>query len=306
MSSVAGQAMRFARSFIKDPLAHWPFTILSRQVFGNTAGAKQNLYGGGQLLFYRLLGKRDKTIEVDSETRLAARNLRANGLLKIEQPVVPAELIAAIRDRFDALIQAKPDKAKGYIVAFGSEEIARAVPQVFELLRSPKLRGIVQEFFGSAFHVHEIVYRRTFHVPQDVAKKGEVYSDFWHCDTSPTSELALFVNLLDVDADCGPTMAVDKVHSRSLIRRHYHRRGPEVARVLDDSIGSGRLAHAFTGPAGSVMFAQTTKCLHRASIPRQGKQRDWLSIRLLPKNAPVVADRVVKNPIVRYTHGISV
>ena len=40
--------------------------------------------------------------------------------------------------------------------------------------------------------------------------------------------------------------------------------------------------------------------------PAEGRQRDWLSFRVLPRNAPIVADRIVRNPVLRYTHGKAV
>ena len=296
----------FIRAFISDPLAHWPFIPMSRQLCGNTAGAKQNLYGSSQLAYFRLFGRRDGKKATDPWVLDNARVLRREGVLKLETPIVPVDTIKLIQRKFDQKAKAST-QANEYIVSFGGEDIVKDVPEVFDIMKCQRLRELIQEFFASAFHVDQIVYRRTFPVPDQVLRQGEIYSDYWHCDSSPTSEIALFINLIDIAPDCGPTMVVDKNHSSSLIRKYYRgRRNKKTVEMLDSALEQGGYAQAFTGQAGSMLFAQTTKCLHRASIPAEGKMRDWLSFRFLPKSAPIVADRIIRNRVLHYTHGLDV
>jgi hypothetical protein len=301
---LACRARNFVGAFIKDPLAHWPFIQLSRQLCGNTAGAKQNLYGGLQLAYYRLCGVREGKKSNDPWVERNVKALKRDGILKIEAPIVSLDTIELIRRKFDEKIKISP-QSNEYFISFGAKDIVHDIPEVFAIFDSQTLRDLIQEFFNSAYHIDQITYRRTFHVPIDVRERDEVYSNYWHCDSSPISELALFINLKDIDSECGPTMVVDKGHSSMLIRKYYSERANrETIGKLDAALESGGYAQAFTGPAGSMLFTQSTKCLHRASIPEEGRVRDWLSFRFLPKNAPIIADRVVRNPILKYTHGL--
>ena len=298
------RAVRFARAFLKDPLAHWPFVDIARWMFGNTAGAKQNLYGGLQLLYHRLLGHAGGKPATDPETKSGVADLRRNGFLKVKQPLLNDEVIGKIQRKFAAKIK-KENALNGgkYMVSYNSDEILREIPEVFEIVKNNRVREILRVYFGGGFHVHEIAYRRTLHVPKEITEQGEVYSDFWHCDSSPTSELALFVNLIDVTREQGPTMLIDKPTTRRFVRKFYRgRRDTGTVKALGEAIERDGHARTFIGAAGSMIFVQTTKCLHRASIPADGQQRDWLSFRFFPKRGSIVDNCVIDNAITRYTH----
>lgn len=297
--------LNFSRAFVSDPLAHWPFVQISRYAFGNTAGAKQNIYGGAQLAYCRLAGRWRRAPVEHAGAVAKARQLRRHGLVQFEDPIVPADLVARIRDRCDEIIRSEGMKDDKIIVLAG-QDLVRKNPEVLRVLDIPLVRGMVSEFFGGGFHIDDVVYRRTFHVEEEVTRKGEVYSDYWHCDSSPTSELAMFINLLDVDDQSGPTMIVDKPNTRKFVRRYYKIRTQEALRGMNEAIDAQGAARAFTGRAGTMLLAQSTKCLHRASIPAKGRHRDWLSFRLYPVKGKTVSDRIYKDPVYRFTHGKAV
>tara|TARA_R110002074_G_scaffold402247_1_gene605685 strand:- start:259913 stop:260815 length:903 start_codon:yes stop_codon:yes gene_type:complete len=293
----------FTKGFLKNPLAHWPFVNLSRAFYGNTAGAKQNLYGRAQLQYFRLLGKKDRSGSNARQMRKvteAVQRIHHTGLYLIDKPVIATTNVIRIREKIELAFRDRISEG-GYIATVDSNELTERVPEVMEFVRSNLICNIIQDFFKSAFHIDQIVYRMTTYVPDEILQDKEIYSNFWHCDSSPTSELALFVNLVDVDENTGPTNAISKVKTKLLVRKHFSERNSfdPFAAYVDDE----RDVTRFIGPAGSVLFAQTTRCLHRASIPDPGKVRHWLSIRLYPKNAPMVTDRVYKDPVLRYTHG---
>ena len=117
--SLPVRTARFLRAFAGEPLAHWPFIPLSRRLTGNPAGAKQNLFGGLQLSYHRVFGRREGRGPVDPEVRAGARTLRRTGVFKLEQPIVPAELTAQIQRKFDALAKAS-DRRHGNAYAIFS------------------------------------------------------------------------------------------------------------------------------------------------------------------------------------------
>ena len=130
------RAARFLCSFVRDPLAHWPFVPLSRRLTGNPAGAKQNLYGGAQFLYYRLFGRREGGAPLDTEVRAAARTLRRTGVLLMAEPVVPPDLTSRIQQKFDRLAHTSHRaQESAYIVSFQGDEIVADVPDAFEVFR---------------------------------------------------------------------------------------------------------------------------------------------------------------------------
>ncbi|MGH7896719.1 MAG: hypothetical protein ACREQQ_02140, partial [Candidatus Binatia bacterium] len=70
-----------------------------------------------------------------------------------------------------------------------------------------------------------------------------------------------------------------------LMRRGWGNRNEY--RVPDDVVEDSGHVVVFTGPAGAVMIADTTRCLHRASNPAPGHHRDIIQFQFVPSTRPL-------------------
>lgn len=106
---------------------------------------------------------------------------------------------------------------------------------------------------------------------------------FFHLDPEDTISFKVFVHLTDVDADCGPFHALRADSTQAVIARLGYR---GIERITDaqveELVGWKNVTQAL-GPAGTVVFADTTRCLHFGGRPRKpGKPvRDMLVFQYL-------------------------
>lgn len=290
--------IQFASGFVNDPLAHWPFVPMSRTIFGNTAGARQNLYGHIHKKYCTLKGAKPKFLAKDEDTIRAAKTLKDTGFVKLDNWLDSAD-VAVVSKKMSDLVDQKGIQHDDYLTTLHSEEITKSIPEIFNFM-TPKIQSILEDYFNSSVLVHETSFRRTFHIPQDVLDAGEVYSNHWHCDTCPISEIAMFVILSDVTPDDGPTAIIDRAATREMIGRGYKDRR-DLATLIDYFEDNPAKAE-MTGQAGTVLIAETSNCLHRAGVPAKGRRRDWLEFRLYPTTNKSCFSELKSSPIYKYTH----
>lgn len=91
---------------------------------------------------------------------------------------------------------------------------------------------------------------------------------FFHLDPEDTRSFKVFVHLTDVDEGCGPFHALPADRTEQVLDAVSYR---GVAKVDDDQVrdlvGWDEVVQV-TGPAGTVAFADTTRCLHFGGRPR--------------------------------------
>ena len=291
----------FAKSFVRDPLAHWPFVAISRVIFGNTTGFRQNFYGSLNSGYHRLFGKRTTRYAVDAEIHQMAAGLRENDIA-LANDWLDARTLASVRDQILPLAEKMGEKG-AYITTLEGKDIEENVPQAFEFL-TDRVAAVAEAYFGSSFQIGGMSFRLTQHVPDDVLRKVEVYSNRWHFDSVPTSQLAVFVILNDISTADGPTAALPLSASKDVVGHGYRYRN-----TMDDKMLRAIEEHPskaeFVGPAGTVLFANTATCLHRAGIPEPGRHREWLEFRLYPCRDATNTRQIRTPGILKWTHGIA-
>ncbi len=98
---------------------------------------------------------------------------------------------------------------------------------------------------------------------------------FYHCDWTAISQVKIFVSCTNVGPDDGPLMMVEAAKSREIrrtLRYDYDRQGNKYY-VSDEQMadcGSTKHEHRFTGPAGTVYLADTSRCFHCGSRIAEG------------------------------------
>jgi hypothetical protein len=246
---------------------------LGRIVYGNLCSFSYNFEGRRNLR--RLRAAAPPASGAASEFLDA---MARQGFYRLPQPI-PSSVMSrvveayrsALRDpvRSAAVMSLKAQQA-------GLDTYCRAVedsnvPELRQLL-TPEIEALVAAFFGGPPKVIMACARRTEHIPPDIAREYDIYSNSWHCDNEPSDRLKMFVALNDITVDSGPLHLLSRPRTRQILRSGFKNRddyGIPVEQVED-----AKHLVRFAGPVGSVIFTNVTQCLHRAGVPAPGHHRD--------------------------------
>jgi len=134
------------------------------------------------------------------------------------------------------------------------------------------------------------------------AYQSEVQADtahHFHLDPEDVISFKAFVQLTDVDDDCGPFHALPADQTQKVLRAVDYKGIDKVGdEEVERLVGWDKVAK-FTGPAGTVALADTTRCLHFGGRPRTaGKPvRDMLVYQyLLPTSLLFPIDGDARHP----------
>ena len=90
-------------------------------------------------------------------------------------------------------------------------------------------------------------------------------SQLFHGDGETYSQVKVFVYLADVDEKNGPFTMVGAGNSELLARRLGYRWGDRISDEVVGRMIAPSDVHSVTGPAGTVLFVDTSRCLHFGS-----------------------------------------
>jgi len=253
-----------------------------RVIFGNDAGFFNNVRGWAESRrLRRLMAGRFARLEHDPR----ALDLRRHGCVGVDAGFDPA-LLARIQEKFARLV-VDPENSRDLTwiknASRGIWRTNRVFPELQNLLTGP-IQDVLCGYYGSYFGVKNVRCHRTTSVE---AGGREVYSDHWHNDEDPTTELRIFIYLTNgVTRETGALRYHSIESTREIMRSGYFRRGHiygRARRLVDDP---ARIRY-FEGNAGSVALFNPEICLHRASIPKPGSHRDIVQITVHPSEEPL-------------------
>ena len=109
-------------------------------------------------------------------------------------------------------------------------------------------------------------------------------SQTWHIDELAPRQVKILLNCLEVTADSGPLHFIPAAVSERCRQAVGHRRGRLADELIERSGCAGHVRRA-TGPAGSGIIFDSSRCLHFGS---RGNRRDRLvlTFHYLPLDAP--------------------
>ena len=144
----------------------------------------------------------------------------------------------------------------------------------------------LEKFYNNKISIAEIVIRRNYPLNNDdyyknvIRKKEmEVYNNYYHIDFYVGAYFKMFINLTDVGSQNGPLHIYDiKTTGDFLKKFNYNNRFDYEPNEIEDKLKLN------CGKKGESLIADTTKCLHRAGIVKEG-YRDILFVifGLVPK-----------------------
>ncbi len=182
------------------------------------------------------------------------------------------DVVADCRDVFETLRaggeleRLRREAKKDFLISIvRGTEFARH-PRTMNFMIS---RPIIDQAIAYMDAVPVLAAARLWWTPANSSQTG---SQLYHRDGEDSRQIKVFVNILEVAADCGPftLLPADVSAEVKAITRYYS------GRLTDETVAATGLAGravALTGPAGSGAFVDTSRCLHYGS---RGNARDRL------------------------------
>src|SRR6185436_14659890 len=127
----------------------------------------------------------------------------------------------------------------------------------FKLINSPLILAPIIRYCGMLPVLFNMFVTRAY---QKEIQANSAHH--FHLDPEDTISFKIFVHLTDVDEDCGPFHALPAGLTENVLEKLGYR---GVNKVTDEDVsrlvGWDQVVRV-TGPAGTVAFVDTTRCLH--------------------------------------------
>lgn len=262
---------------------------IGRKLYGNTTGFIHNIQGQK-----KVLSEVDETVE---KTEPQLYSLIKNGFTKF--PIQYDEsLIKSLQNKFQSLIENNTFS----FATSGHEEkdFARIIrdpnknfPEISELITKDVL-AFLSKYYKSSFTISNIHCGRNYYVPLEIRKKFETFSNFWHNDKDPISQIKYFVYLTDVTEKDGPFHVQTKDRTAELIKMGFGNRFDY--KLSQDILEDPKHVTKMTGPAGTSFFGSAPLCLHRAGDPEKDHFRDLIQFVFDSSEKPIEENWIEKCP----------
>lgn len=207
-------------------------------------------------------------------------DLYKNGFLRFEG-LYDASLIKTISKKVEAAFSDPkrhvPNGPGGY--SFYLSHALEDVPEIQEIL-TPQIIEALSNYYGTHAGIGTVNVRRN--LPVDKEAPHGVYSSDWHTDQRMPVMLKMFYLVHDTTEQDGPFHVINRTATRRALETDYKNREESGTRVENQ----GDIVK-FTGKAGTIMFVNTTQCLHKAGQPEKGRYRDLIAIQLFPSSKPL-------------------
>jgi hypothetical protein len=230
--------------------------------------------------------------------RAAATIPPEDGYLVLPPGTLPAadEVAAAANDLLDGIgheeLVARSTKGSYLTQGLLPEDLPLDSPYMRFALDEAVLSPVAR-YLGMVPVLHSVDVWYSFHrggIP--------VRSQRWHLDSGDTTQVKVWIHCSDVGPESGPLTVVDAATSRELAERIGYDFG-EGHRVLDEQVEElGPKVTPLVGPAGTVNFVDTSRCLHMGSRVGDGAtpRRVFVAQYLTPYAFRFGPDHLAKAP----------
>jgi len=248
-------------------------------LFGNTAGLMNNI--NGYLNVSK--AKPDQKITNNKSTH----KLKTKQYLIVGYPYQESTIRNVIT-KYNQLIE---DDEFSYPTAEYEDKIysrhinqpQKYIPEIGKLLPD-NIANIIKGYYNASFEVKFVFMWRNYHIPNDLVKQKEFFSNYWHCDQRNTDLLKLFIPLCEITDDTGPSYVMSQQRTNEIIKSGFGSR-TEYG-ITTDELEDPKHIVKVKGKPGLAYFANPQLCLHRASNPTKGNFRDMLCFVFAPSSKP--------------------
>ena len=161
---------------------------LSKTFYGNKTGFMKNIRGR-QKIFTSL----DEDVR---NTNPELYHTVIDGFSKFDNGY-DVSLIKEIQNKFQNLIE--DEKYSKPISQFNDKTYLRMINQPYKVfpevskLITDNVLSFLKKYYKSNFTISHIQCHRNYFVPENIRKEHEMFSNFWHFDLDPVSQIKYFV-----------------------------------------------------------------------------------------------------------------
>ena len=258
------------------------FGQISRMIFGNDAGFKENLIGRYEV-------RKASSITSKAPAQNKYSEILSNDGFVVLGEIFDKNLILKIQAKFQALILEEEKKGKNKYINF--PEIAKQIPEIEHLL-TPEISQTLRTYYqGGNFWLMSVQAWRNYHWPEAASNK-DINSNLWHNDATPTNILKLFIFLSDgVSKNNGATRMLSIKNTRKVMRTGYFNRQfifGNAKRIA----GNEANINYMEGGTGTSFIFNPQLCLHGAGVAMPNSFRDALCLQFAPTPVPLDSDWV--------------
>ena len=273
--------MNYFRRYIDD--------TASKVIYGNVAGFRENLAGR------RKLSSTRSKLNIDKSKEPLIKELKKNAVLGLGNPY-DKSLLEIIQKKYNSIIENEEHsyvrtEYKGKVYSRTPKLAHKNIPELSQLLTEDIIQ-LIEGWYNGHFQVRYLICWRNYHVPPEVVKEAETFSDRWHCDRRNTDIFKLFVNLSDVTDKDGPFHIQTISRTKELLKmgfRSRHKYNVSNETLLDPN----RVIKA-VGSVGTALLCNTELCLHKAGIPEKGHFRDIIQFQFIASKTPLADNWIEK------------
>jgi len=255
-------------------------TRLSKTFYGNKTGFMRNLQGRN-----KILTNVDEKIEKNDPQLY---NTVKSGFSTFQNSY-DKSMIKEIQNKFQNLIEDKTHSKsiseyenKTYLRMIKAPE--KIFPELSKLITNDVLE-FLKKYYSSNFTITHVQCNRHYSVPLDIRKNHEMFSNFWHFDLDPISQIKYFVYVSDVTDKDGPLHIQSIERTRKLIDMGFGNRNEY--KLPSDVLEDPKQVVKMTGPAGTSFFGRPASCIHRAGDPENNHFRDAITFTINASDKPI-------------------
>ncbi len=263
-----------------------------KKIFGNTTGVVRSMSGRSKL--NNLLDPELK------KTNPELFHLKKHGFTKYGNSYEKS-LIDKLSEKFDELVENEKTSFpiggyKGKIYSRAIRNPEKCFPELVKII-TKDVRDFLTGYYNTNYKISHIFCGRNYSVPEKIKNETEMFSNFWHMDRDPSSQLKFFLYLSDVTEKDGPFTVQSKVRTKELIKAGFGNRDHYDLPL--DVLEDNTFVNKMTGSRGTTLFGNVTTCLHKAGTPDEGHFRDLVQFIIDPSDKPFSDDWI--NSIEAYT-----
>jgi hypothetical protein len=183
--------------------------------------------------------------------------------------------------QLEAATGSNPSKKWAFLRSILTNQDLAQNPALVDFALSDSLLAPVTNYFGTIPHLNRIDLLYSVNHGGEEAISSQIY----HLDPEGRRQTKLFMNLRDVGPDEGPFTFIPAAESTRIVHAIKKQRPAEAemaaARYLDQelaAVGALEKAISVSGPKGSAVLVDTSRCLHFGSRVKPGTYRLCLYI----------------------------
>ena len=173
------------------------------------------------------------------------------------------------------------------------DDIKNIIKQILKILDKDFLLHLKKYYQAEILPTYICLRRNTYYKKLNL--RDEVYSDNFHNDSYLRTHFKIFVNLQDVSEKHGPMKIVPKNKSKEfIVETNYMSR-------MSYNEQNDKFSYVNTGKFGECLLFDPTSCFHRAGVPEENYERDYLTITFVcvPKKDELI-NNLKKTNIFKY------